>query len=86
MNSIPSQNQFLEHGSIAVHSNAAIYAKDKNVMLSKVLNEIGIDCITSSACSPELNPMELMFNAMVQYFASKHSKSNASNNEGITCL
>ena len=55
-------------------------------MLYDVLHSVGIDSIPLSTCSPELNPIELVFNIMVQRFASKYSESSMKNNKEMLSL
>ena len=64
---------FLVPGNTTAFDNAALYAKGDNEHLKDSFKSIGIDVFTLPKCSPELNLIELMCNAMVQRFKSEHN-------------
>ena len=65
------QTEFLIYGDIAVYDNAPIHVKGDNDMLCNILYSVGIDIILLPTCSSELNPIELVFNVIMQRFTSK---------------
>ena len=50
--------------------NANMRTKGDDAHLKEALGEIGVDAATSPECSPELNPIELVFNVIVMRFNS----------------
>ena len=80
------QTGFLIRGDAAVRDNAPAHAKGDNNMLSDILTAVGVDAIPLPTCSAELNPIELVFNAMVQRFASACNECKIQNNEQMISL
>ena len=53
--------------------------------MSTIFSDTGVDLITLPICSLELNPIELMFNAIVQRHANEFVGLNIiSNNDTLT--
>ena len=77
---------FLICEDIAVYNNTLIYIKGDNNMICDVLLSVSIDSILLPTYSPELNLIELVFNVIVQRFASKYNKSSVKNNKKILLL
>ena len=57
---------FLVPDEMTVCDNAAMHAKGCNSHLNQAMKLIGTNVVTSPKHSPELNPIELMFNVMVR--------------------
>ena len=55
---------FLIRGDIAIYDNASIHVNRVNSDLQSILSSTGIDAVLLPRYSPELNPIELVFNAM----------------------
>jgi transposase len=55
---------------IYIYNNLKICVAGDNSKLVNMLGDIGIDAMRLPTCSPELNPIKLIFNTMVQKFAS----------------
>ena len=55
---------FLVRGDIAIYDNASIHVNGVNSELQSILSSTGIDAVLLSSYSPELNPIELVFNVM----------------------
>ena len=58
-----------------------MHVSGDNSELGQMFRSVGIDIFTFPTHSPELNPIELVFNVMVQRFASRFNESNA-NSDG----
>ena len=78
--SMRMQTSFVAQGGIIVHANASIHAHVENSELQSILSIMGIDNLTLSTCSPELNLMNLVFNVVVQRFASIFNEPSMSFN------
>ena len=76
----------MERGDVAICDNAANYVKCENDLLSKILTKASVDSITLPVCSPRLNPIELVFNVIVQCFASQCNETSISSNEDMLSL
>ena len=74
---------FLVPSDIVVLDNATARNKGYNSTLKDTLKEEGIDSITFPKHSPELNPVELKFNVIVQRFNSAFGSKIIENNKYI---
>ena len=54
--------------------------------LGHTFRSVGIHIVTLPTHSPELNPIELVFNVMVQRFASRFNESNANSDADVLNL
>jgi len=77
---------FMVRGDIFVYDNARIHVSGDNSDLKNILRDVGIDAVTLPTYSPELNPIELIFNVMVQRFASKFNETELFNNDDVLQL
>ena len=61
--------------------NETMHVSDLNSESQSTFTSIGVECILLTNHSPELNPEELAFNAVTQYFRDRHYESvrNANN-------
>ena len=66
---------FLVVGDIAACDNASIHVNAENADLQSILSSVGIDVVLLPSYSPELNPIELVFNVMAARFKSRHHES-----------
>ena len=67
---------FMVKGDIAAHNNPPMYVKGNNVNLSHIFNSVSIDLIPLPLYSLDLNPIKLVFNAMVQWHACEFINHN----------
>ena len=74
---------FIKKGDMIVHDNVSIHVDGDNTELKEAYRSLGIDVINLPACSPELNPIELVFNIMVQRFTSRFNESSTCMDEEI---
>ena len=63
-------------GDIYVYDNSKTHVAGDNEDLVSILRDVGIDAVRLPTYSPELNPVELIFNVLVQKFASQYSEHN----------
>ena len=77
---------FLVRGDIFVCDNAQMHVSGDNSDLKNILRDAGIDAATLPTHSPELNPIELIFNVMVQRFASRFNETALFSNDDILQL
>jgi len=62
---------FLKAGDVLVMDNAAIHVGGENNVLEDFLwDNFGIHVVMLPTCSPELNPIELLWNILVQHLRS----------------
>ena len=71
------------NSDIAIYDNVSIYINDVNKELQSILTSIGIDTILLPSYSPELNPIEFVFNIITQWFRSMGHESNLNSNDNI---
>ena len=77
---------FIKRGDMILHDNATIHVNGDTAELKDVCRSLGIDVINLPAYSPELNPIELVFNIIVQRFSSRFNESNTCMDEEILQL
>ena len=65
---------FMSRGDIMVADNASIHYQGKNSDLHDIFSSVGIDLILLPTYSLELNPIELVFNIVVQLFTLKFNE------------
>ena len=68
---------FLKQGDILINDDCSMHVNGENSELGQMLRSVGIDIVSLPTCSLELNPIELVFNFIVQRFASRFNESNA---------
>ena len=63
-----------------------MHVSGENSELGQIFRSVGIDIVTLPTYTPELNPIELVFNVMVQRFASRFNESNANSDADVLNL
>ena len=71
---------------MTVCDNAATHVKGDNSNLKKAMKSIDIDVMTLPKHSPELNPIELIFNVMVQRFNSEFNSKKIETDQDVLNL
>ena len=77
---------FLKKGDALVHDNCAMHASSENSELNQMLRSVGIGIVAFQEHSPELIPIELVFNFMVQIFVPRFNESSTSTHRDALSL
>jgi len=77
---------FLKPGDVLVLNNAQIHSDSENEVLETFLwNQCGIHLLWLPAHSPEMNPMELLWNILVQCLPTVYHFSQAPVGHRVAC-
>ena len=58
-----------------MHDNVSIHVNDANKEIQENLSSLDIDVVLLPSHSPDLNPVELVFNVMAQRFRARYHES-----------
>ena len=83
---VKCENRIFKKGCVLIHDDFSTRVSDENYEIGQMFRSVGADIVALSTCSPELNPIELVFNVMVQRFASRFNESNANSDADVLNL
>ena len=63
-------------GDVLIHDDFPMHVSGESCEVGEMSISVGTGLVTLPNCSPMLNPIELVFNVMVQMFASWFNESN----------
>ena len=70
-------------GDVFAYDDAQTHVSRDNSDSKSMIREAGIDALTLPTCGLEQNPIELIFNVMVQRFASRFNETELHDNDDV---
>ena len=77
---------FMVRGDARACNNASTHVSRGNSNLNLNLRHVGVDAVALPAHSPELSPIELVFNVVVQRLASRFNETTLNSNDDVQLL